>query len=90
MDYGTVRSIHLACVTASITLFVLRGLLQIASVNWRRWRWLRIVPHLNDTVLLAAASLVMMCVGLTAWVYLHHHWPAIGRSAVHTGLSAGG
>jgi len=50
-----------------------------------------IVPLvMHSTVLLAAASLVMMCVGLTAWVYLHHHWPAIGRSAVHTGLSAGG
>lgn len=50
-----------------------------------------IVPLvMHSTVLLAAASLAMMCVGLTAWVYLHHHWPAIGRSAVHTGLSAGG
>ena len=29
---------------------------------------------------LAAASLGMMCVGLLAWVYLHHRWPEIGRS----------
>jgi uncharacterized membrane protein SirB2 len=55
MDYGTVRSIHIASATASITLFILRGSMQLASVNWRQWRWLRIVPHLNDTVLLAAA-----------------------------------
>ncbi|OYZ03452.1 MAG: Bcr/CflA family drug resistance efflux transporter [Polaromonas sp. 28-63-22] len=29
---------------------------------------------------LAAASLGMMCIGLLAWVYLHHRWPEIGRS----------
>lgn len=28
---------------------------------------------------LAAASLGMLCIGLTAWVYLHHRWPEIGR-----------
>jgi len=21
----------------------------------------------------------MMCIGLVAWVYLHHRWPDIGR-----------
>lgn len=29
---------------------------------------------------LAAASLGMMCIGLLAWLYLHHRWPEIGRS----------
>jgi MFS transporter, DHA1 family, multidrug resistance protein len=28
---------------------------------------------------LASASLLMLCVGLLAWVYLHHRWPEIGR-----------
>lgn len=31
---------------------------------------------------LASASLLMMCVGLLAWVYLHHRWPEIGRVSV--------
>ena len=34
---------------------------------------------MHSTVLLALASLLMMCVGLVAWVYLHHRWPDIGR-----------
>ena len=34
---------------------------------------------MHSTVLLALASLLMMCVGLVAWVYLHHRWPEIGR-----------
>jgi DHA1 family bicyclomycin/chloramphenicol resistance-like MFS transporter len=26
-------------------------------------------------------SLGMMCIGLVAWMYLHHRWPDIGRLA---------
>ena len=36
---------------------------------------------MHSTVLLATASLLMMCVGLAAWIYLHHRWPEIGRTA---------
>jgi DHA1 family bicyclomycin/chloramphenicol resistance-like MFS transporter len=41
-----------------------------------------IVPLvMHSTVLLAVASLLMLCVGLGAWMYLHHRWPDIGRTA---------
>lgn len=33
---------------------------------------------MHSTVLLAASSLAMMCVGLFAWFYLHRRWPDIG------------
>ncbi|HRO82959.1 MAG TPA: Bcr/CflA family drug resistance efflux transporter, partial [Alicycliphilus denitrificans] len=36
---------------------------------------------MHSTVLLALASLLMMGVGLLSWVYLHHRWPEIGRTA---------
>lgn len=29
--------------------------MQFGGIDWRRWQWLRIAPHLNDTLLLAAA-----------------------------------
>lgn len=32
---------------------------------------------------LAIASLLMLCVGLLAWVYLHKRWPEIGRRIEH-------
>ncbi len=35
---------------------------------------------MHSTRLLALASLLMMCVGLVSWIYLHHRWPEIGRS----------
>lgn len=39
---------------------------------------------MHSTVLLALASLLMMGVGLLSWVYLHHRWPEIGRTAAHS------
>ena len=36
---------------------------------------------MHSTVLMALSSLLMMSVGLAAWIYLHHRWPEIGRSA---------
>lgn len=35
---------------------------------------------MHSTVALAATSLGMLCVGLIAWAWLHHHWPEIGRA----------
>ncbi|PXW93359.1 putative membrane protein SirB2 [Sphaerotilus hippei] len=55
MDYSTLRSLHIGCAALSIGLFASRGALQLLGVDWRRWRWLRILPHANDTVLLTAA-----------------------------------
>ncbi|MDB5846278.1 MAG: drug resistance transporter, Bcr/CflA subfamily, partial [Rhodoferax sp.] len=34
---------------------------------------------MHSTVDLAVSSLLMLCVGLVAWLYLHHRWPEIGR-----------
>ena len=55
MDYVQLRLLHIFCASLSISLFLLRGVLQLTGVDWRRRSWLRIVPHVNDTVLLAAA-----------------------------------
>jgi len=35
---------------------------------------------MHSTALLALASLLMMSIGLLAWIYLHHRWPDIGRT----------
>ena len=55
MDYLVLRHLHISCAAISITLFVVRGTCQTAGWQWRQWRWLRIAPHLVDTVLLVAA-----------------------------------
>jgi len=55
MDYAAIRHLHIACAGISVSLFAARGAMQLGGIDWRRWRWLRIVPHVNDTLLLAAA-----------------------------------
>ena len=55
MNYLTIKTLHMWCAGLSIGLFILRGVLQMTGVDWRRWRALRIAPHLLDTVLLSAA-----------------------------------
>ena len=55
MNYILVRHVHIVCAIVSITLFVVRGVMQTAGCPWRRWGWLRIAPHLIDTLLLGAA-----------------------------------
>ncbi|TFZ05892.1 Bcr/CflA family efflux MFS transporter [Ramlibacter henchirensis] len=38
---------------------------------------------MHSTQALAVASLLMMCVGLFAWLFVHSRWPEIGRHVVH-------
>lgn len=36
---------------------------------------------MHSAALLATGSILMMAIGLIAWIYLHHRWPEIGRHA---------
>ena len=36
---------------------------------------------MHSTVGLAAASLLMMCLGLVSWIYIRHRWPETGQVA---------
>ncbi len=38
---------------------------------------------MQSTVLMAATTLVMLGVGLSAWIYLHRRWPEIGKGIDH-------
>ena len=39
---------------------------------------------MHSTVMLAAASLGMMCIGLMAWLVLRRRWPEIGQAVAHS------
>ena len=55
MDYSALKSVHVACVAASYTLFLVRGVWMMQDSTLLARRWVRIVPHVIDTVLLASA-----------------------------------
>lgn len=55
MDYLLLKHVHVTAVTLSLGLFLLRGVWMLADSAQLQRRWVRIVPHLVDTVLLASA-----------------------------------
>ena len=52
--YLPLRVVHLTCVSLSLTLFLLRGWWHWRDSPLRRSRWARVLPHINDTLLLLA------------------------------------
>ncbi len=63
MDYTFVKTVHIGTVVLSGTLFVLRGAGLAAGTRLATARWVRIVPHVNDTVLLATAIWLAFALG---------------------------
>ena len=55
MSYLVLKYVHVAAVSASFVLFLLRGIWMMQASGRRSARWVRVVPHVVDTVLLASA-----------------------------------
>ena len=55
LDFGIVKGLHVGAAAISLALFVLRGGWMLVAPVRLRHRWIRIVPHVIDTVLLASA-----------------------------------
>ena len=61
--YATVKALHVGCVIVTFALFFLRGIWMMTGSPQLQRRWVRIVPHVNDTVLLAAAITLAVMLG---------------------------
>ncbi|HZN23606.1 MAG TPA: SirB2 family protein [Burkholderiales bacterium] len=55
MDYLALKSLHVSAVVTSYALFFVRGVWMLRMPQMLTRRWVRIVPHVVDTVLLASA-----------------------------------
>ncbi|MEI2743302.1 MAG: SirB2 family protein [Candidatus Competibacter sp.] len=66
--YVALKHLHLTAVVLSFTLFVLRGVWMLIDSPRLRRPWVRVVPHVIDTVLLASA------LGLVA---ILHQYPLV-------------
>lgn len=58
MSYLALKELHVGSVIASYSLFVLRGMWMLRGSALLQQRWVKIVPHVVDTVLLATAVLL--------------------------------
>jgi len=71
MSYLLLRDLHITFVTISVTGFFLRGIWMLTDSPLLNRRWVKVVPHVNDTLLLAAA----ISLSLTLHQYpLVHAW----------------
>jgi uncharacterized membrane protein SirB2 len=55
VTYLMLKYSHVAAVVASFTLFFVRGLWMMAASHTLAARWVQVVPHVIDTVLLVSA-----------------------------------
>ena len=61
--YLLIRNLHVLTAGISILLFVWRFLLLRIRPGQPLQRWLRVVPHVNDTLLLALAAVLCVLTG---------------------------
>ena len=70
--YFVLKYIHIATVIISIAGFLVRGIWMMQSSPMLQQRWVKIVPHINDTILLISAiALVVITAqypGPLAWI----------------------
>lgn len=56
MGFPPLKTLHILFVTGSYSLFFLRGIWSLHDLIIMRQRWIKIVPHVVDTLLLISAT----------------------------------
>ena len=54
MDFTLIKQLHLTTIAITLALFVLRGFWMMVDSSLLQARWVRIVPHINDALLLTS------------------------------------
>lgn len=71
MSYLVLKYVHVGAVAVSFSLFFLRGLWMMAAPEKLAARWVRVIPHVIDTVLLVSA---IALAAMTAQYPFVHPW----------------
>jgi uncharacterized membrane protein SirB2 len=71
MDIVTLKAVHVGCAAISLAGFVARGIGMLRGSAWRQRRWVKIAPHVVDTLLLVSAIGLMLATGQYPYV---HSW----------------
>ena len=93
MDYAGLKLTHVGCAAISYALFVMRGIWMMRGSPLLRQPWVRTVPHVVDTALLASAIAMAIISGqyplaepwLTAKVIALVLYIALGTVALRRG-----
>ena len=71
MEYTTLLALHKLTVSLSLVLFLLRNAWRLMNSPLLGKKWVKVVPHLNDTLLLTAAIGMLVVAKLNP---LEHGW----------------
>ena len=63
MDYFFIKNLHIASVALSGCLFLLRGIWMLRESTMLQQRWVKIIPHIVDTLLLTSAIIIVIMSG---------------------------
>jgi len=63
VSYTLLKHLHVTCVVTTFLLFLVRGAWMIQGTLRHQGRWVRVVPHVIDTVLLASAIAMVILLG---------------------------
>lgn len=64
MDYSLLRTAHVVTVYLTLFLFLLRAFWMLRESPRLSARWVRVLPHVNDSALLLAAIAMLVVAGL--------------------------
>lgn len=62
MSYALLKLIHVSAVLLSYLLFLTRGIWMMRASTQLQQRWVKIMPHVIDTVLLASAIMLAVLI----------------------------
>ena len=67
--FSPLKTIHIATVILSITGFAIRGVWMLRDSPWLQNKWVKVVPHINDTLLLVAG--IVLAVRIQQYPFVH-------------------
>ena len=65
-----IKLIHMSTAFISINLFILRGVWLYKDSSMMNKKWVKIVPHVNDTILLISA--IILAISIQQYPFVHH------------------
>ena len=72
MSFATIKIIHIICMILSYILFSLRGIWMIQGSSLLRLKWVKVLPHVIDTILLTSAitlvAMIQQYPGFNIWI----------------------
>lgn len=72
MGYEAFKHLHMLTITISVVFFIIRGASALMGAEWIRNKWVKIIAHGNDTILLIAA--LGLCYYLNQWPFYNSAW----------------